>query len=111
MADKYSFGTPVKPKVEDPRAALAEWVWRKCRNHDPLRERYGEKGHPLTDGRLKHIEGTSFVEYEAGGRKFRITVEEIGSESSVSFEGGDKIFAPVDEADDGPGVLLLGQDD
>lgn len=100
-----SYGTPVKDGITSPAAALAEWIWRKCRNHDPLRKRYGETDSPL-NGRLEHQEGTNQTFYTAGGKRFKITIEEVGAEDESP-----SIHIPLlDSGDDMPPGLLAGDD-
>ena len=76
----------VRGHIKDDAAALAQWVYRKCKNHDPMKIRdqvgvglkTGRVTYKSAEHRSKHEEGTTQVEYATcDGRKFLLTVEEI----------------------------------
>lgn len=59
--------------------ALAEWIARKLRNHDPatVREAGQPKKKQAARERIRHEEGTSQVVYCAMGQNFLIEVQLI----------------------------------
>ncbi len=85
----------VRGHISDDTAALAQWVMRKLRNHDPMSVR--EKDGKLQDHtdfgrkdrkRFRHIEGERIVEYCLNdGRSFRITVEPVEQEELLIKAG------------------------
>jgi hypothetical protein len=64
----------LRPHIERPDHALAEWISRKLTNHDPMSVREKTR---RTHGveRVRHVEGTQTVEYCAGDQVFLISVE------------------------------------
>jgi hypothetical protein len=66
----------IRKHIERDDHGLAQWIFRKLVNHDPMSVR--EK-HRKTDGnvRFRHIEGTQEVEYVAGDKVFLISVQEV----------------------------------
>lgn len=87
----------VRGHIENDVAAMAQWVYRKIRNHDPMRQReaarpaqaknYEIRGGRVTKGkyeRVAHVEGSNIVEYSLRtGQRFRLTVEEIDEQGQV----------------------------
>ncbi len=109
MPKDHTYGTPVKPKIANDAHALAEFFWRKLRNHDPLRQRYGETQHPL-QGRLEHEVGTNQTFYVAGGKKFRITVEEVSAGGEAKIDNDADPAIKIEDADDAPIKIAEGDD-
>jgi hypothetical protein len=66
----------VRDRIERDDHAVAQWIYRKLVNHDPLSAR--DPMH-ATDGaeRIRHVEGTQEIEYVTTDKVFHITVEEI----------------------------------
>lgn len=73
----------VREHIHSDTAAVAQWISRKLRNHDPMsaREAKGEKVAKVRDRqRVEHVEGSDTVEYVLrDGQVFVITVQEASS--------------------------------
>lgn len=69
----------IREHIERDDHGLAQWIYRKLVNHDPMSTREKKRGTrslaPVE--RYRHVEGTEAVEYCAGGKVFLITVQEI----------------------------------
>lgn len=69
------------PELSD-EAVIAQWVFRKLRNHDPMSERDSRKPHPLAreaTNRQRQLAPTSNVVRYAlnDGRVFEIIIQKV----------------------------------
>jgi hypothetical protein len=74
----------VRTHIVSDDAALAQWVFRKLVNHDPMsvRESVSMRTKPPAKQkktlRVQHVEGSTSVIYAlADGRQFKLTVEAV----------------------------------
>jgi hypothetical protein len=71
----------VRSTIPSDDAALAQWVYRKLVNHDPMSVRETTRVKVKGRQRVTHVEGTTSVVYALNdGRTFELSVKDLTAE-------------------------------